>query len=133
MTIGGWVIYFLILAAIGGLAYAVYDSSCTSKGRIRTVYIAVAIAVLLLVGMHWFFGNTASGQRMLIDERSELRQGIERVVTVYTADGKILAQYEGKIDLEQNDGGYVKFDFDGKRYIYYNCFVESIADIGNQR
>lgn len=27
------------------------------------------------------------------------------------------------------DGEYVKFDFDGKRYIYYNCFVESIADI----
>lgn len=27
------------------------------------------------------------------------------------------------------NGGYVKFDFNGKRYIYYNCFVESIADI----
>lgn len=42
---------------------------------------------------------------------------------------KELATYEGKIDIETNDGGYVKFDFDGKRYIYYNCFVESIADI----
>ena len=30
---------------------------------------------------------------------------------------------------ETNNGGYVKFDFNGKRYIYYNCFVESIADI----
>lgn len=129
MTIGGWIVYILMLAVIGGLAYAVYDGSCTSKGRILAVVVAVIISVLLLVGMHWFFGNTASGQRMLIDERSELRQGIERVVTVYTADGKILAQYEGKIDLEQNDGGYVKFDLNGKRYIYYNCFVESIADI----
>lgn len=33
------------------------------------------------------------------------------------------------IDIDTNDGGYVKFDFNGKRYIYYNCFVESIADI----
>lgn len=49
--------------------------------------------------------------------------------TVYTADGKELATYKGKIDLRTNDGEYVKFDFDGKRYIYYNCFVESIADI----
>ena len=131
MTISGWVIYFLILAVIGFCVFCIYDSCFTSRDRILTVAIAVAIAVLLLVGMHWFFGNTASGQRMLIDERSELRQGIERVVTVYTADGKILAQYEGKIDLEQNDGGYVKFDLNGKRYIYYNCFVESIADIEN--
>lgn len=42
---------------------------------------------------------------------------------------KKLATYEGKIDIDTNDGGYVKFDFNGKRYIYYNCFVESIADI----
>lgn len=128
MTIGGWIIYFSILAFIGFFAFLIYDGCCTSRNRLLTVAIAVVIAVLLLVGMHWYFGNTASGQRKLIDERSELGQGIERVVTVYTADGKILAQYEGKIDLEQNDGGYVKFDLDGKRYIYYNCFVESIAD-----
>ena len=54
---------------------------------------------------------------------------MQRTITVYTADGKELAIYEGKIDIDTNDGGYVKFDFNGKRYIYYNCFVESIADI----
>ena len=47
----------------------------------------------------------------------------------YTADGEIIAQYTGKIDIEGNDGGYVLFDYEGKRYTYYNCFVESIADI----
>ena len=55
--------------------------------------------------------------------------GMQRTITVYTADGKELATYKGKIDIDTNDGGYVKFDFNGKRYIYYNCFVESIADI----
>ena len=55
--------------------------------------------------------------------------GMQRTITVYTADGKELATYEGKIDIDTNDGGYVKFDLNGKRYIYYNCFVESIADI----
>lgn len=49
--------------------------------------------------------------------------GMQRTITVYTADGKELATYEGKIDIDTNDGGYVKFDFNGKRYIYYNCFV----------
>lgn len=129
MTIGGWIIFFVVAVVTGVLAVIVCGMCESSTGKTLAVLIAVAIVVLLLVGMLWYFGNTASGQRMLIDERSELEQGIERIVTVYTADGKILAQYEGKIDLEQNDGGYVKFDFDGKRYIYYNCFVESIADI----
>ena len=40
------------------------------------------------------------------------------------------AEFEGKIDIEGNDGGYVLFDYEGKRYTYYNCFVESIAEIG---
>ena len=128
MTIGGWIIYLAFLVLIVFFTWLLLEMCDSSRSRTITTVVAVAIAVVLLVGMHWFFSNTASGQRMLIDERSELGQGIERVVTVYTADGKVLAQYEGKIDLEQNDGGYVKFDLNGKRYIYYNCFVESIAD-----
>lgn len=129
MTIAGWIIFGFVAVVAGLFAFCFYDGSSTRTGRILAIVIPIVVAMLILIGLHWFFGNTASGQRMLIDERSELEKGIERVVTVYTADGKILAQYEGKIDIEQNDGGYVKFDFDGKRYIYYNCFVESIADI----
>jgi len=53
----------------------------------------------------------------------------ETPINVYTADGKLLATYEGKIDIDTNDGGYVKFDFNGKRYIYYNCFIETIAEL----
>lgn len=39
------------------------------------------------------------------------------------------AKYKGKIDIEANQGGYIKFDYKGKRYIYYNCFVESIGEL----
>lgn len=70
-----------------------------------------------------------SRQRAMTDQKSELDNGLERTVTIYTADGEIIAQYTGKIDIEGNDGGYVLFDYEGKRYTYYNCFVESIADI----
>lgn len=65
----------------------------------------------------------------MVDQRSNMQNGLERTVTVYTASGDVIAKYEGLIDLEANEGGYVKFDFEGKRYVYYNCFVESIADI----
>lgn len=70
----------------------------------------------------------ASWDRAVVDMKSDIGGGLNRVVNVYTADGELMATYSGKIDLEMTQGGYVKFDFEGKRYIYYNCFVESIAD-----
>lgn len=71
----------------------------------------------------------SSCERAMIDLQSDMNGGLNRTIKVYTADGEIIAQYDGKIDIEANQGGYLKFDYDGKRYIYYNCFVESIADI----
>ena len=67
--------------------------------------------------------------KAVTDMKSDVNGGMQRTIAVYTADGKELATYKGKIDIDTNDGGYVKFDLNGKRYIYYNCFVESIADI----
>ena len=88
--------------------------------------IAIVLAVFI---MTFSFVGCASWQRAKNDLKSEIRGGLHRVINVYTADGKLLATYEGKIDIDTNDGGYVKFDFNGKRYIYYNCFVETIAEL----
>ena len=71
----------------------------------------------------------ASQDRFMTDIKSEVGNGLQRTVTVYTANEDVIATYEGKIDIESADGDYVKFDLDGKRYIYYNCFVETIAEI----
>lgn len=87
--------------------------------------VAVGMAVMLALGMT----GCASWNRMVTDVKSDFAVGMQRTIKVYTANGDLLAEYEGKIDLSSNEGGYVKFDYDGKRYIYYNCFVESIADI----
>ena len=86
---------------------------------------------VVVLGLTLCIGITgcASWDRAVTDMKSDVNGGMQRTITVYTADGKELATYEGKIDMKTNDGEYVKFDFDGKRYIYYNCFVESIADI----
>jgi len=87
--------------------------------------VAVGMAAMLALGMT----GCASWNRMVTDVKSNFAGGMQRTIKVYTANGDLLAEYEGKIDLESNEGGYVKFDYDGKRYIYYNCFVESIANI----
>ena len=131
MTIAGWILFalFAIIIATAGLALGI-DIVESAAGRIFTAIISLVLIIGLFCGIHWYFNNTASGQRALTDQKSELANGLNRTVTVYTADGNVIAQYKGIIDSEGNDGGYVLFDFEGKRYTYYNCFVESIADIG---
>ena len=131
MTIGGWVIFIFaaIFIGMGGFVLTI-DCVDTASGKALTVLVCILLIAAILCGLLWYFNNTASGQRQMIDQKSNLSNGIERTVTVYTANGEVIAQYEGLIDIETNDGGYVKFDFEGERYIYYNCFVETIAKIG---
>lgn len=93
--------------------------------RSTLICIVVALMLTAIVGLT----SCASCDRLVTDAKSDWGDGLERTIIVYTADGKVLAKYEGKIDLAVNNGGYVKFDFEGKRYIYYNCFVESIAEL----
>lgn len=125
MTIGGWVACIFITVILGVISLVVY-SETDSKGFAITLMV-VGTIVIFGVGL-WYFNNTASGLRAKTDERAELNNGLDRVVVIYTANGDILKKYEGKIDIEQGQG-YVKFDWNGKRYIYYNCYVETIADI----
>lgn len=86
-------------------------------------------AIILTVSLALGMTGCASWNRMVTDVKSDFAGGMHRTIKVYTANGDLLAEYEGKIDIESSNGGYIKFDHDGKRYIYYNCFVESIADI----
>lgn len=130
MTIGGWFVFVLFAICIGCAGFMITVYCDGVAGKCATIVLTIVFIFALLFGMLWFFNNTASGQRALTDQKSDLNNGLERTVNVYTANGDIIATYSGKIDIDTNDGGYVKFDFDGKRYIYYNCFVESIAEIG---
>ena len=130
MTINGWIIFAVIAGGsiLGAIGSAVLCENIAA--RITIPVLCVVATIGLLVGMLWYFGNTASGQRAMVDQQSDFGNGLDRIVRVYTANGDIIAEFEGKIDIEGNDGGYVLFDYEGKRYTYYNCFVESIAEIG---
>lgn len=84
------------------------------------------IAAIVLFCALLYFIAPSSLKRGFKDFKSDWSGGLDRHLTVYTADGQVLAEYDGKIDLESNESGVVKFDFKGKRYMYYNCFVEVI-------
>lgn len=58
-------------------------------------------------------------------------EGLNRILKVYSNDGKKLKEYKGKFDIEQSDeNGKVKFDIGDKRIIIYNAIVtcEEIKD-----
>jgi hypothetical protein len=129
MTITGWVLFALFAFIVGAFAVGAFMMFDSVAAKSISVIVGVILIFALLFGMFWYYDNTASGQRALLDQKSDFNNGIERTVTVYTANGEVIAQYTGKIDIDTNDGGYVKFDFEGKRYIYYNCFIETIAEI----
>ena len=84
------------------------------------------VAIILSLTMMFSLAGCASWQRFVKDVKSDVSNGLQRTVTVYTADGRVLKTYEGKIDLETTEGGIVKFDLNGKRIMYYNCYVEVI-------
>jgi Ni,Fe-hydrogenase I cytochrome b subunit len=129
MTISGWFLFSVFALIIGAFAVGAFMVFDSVAAKSISVIVGVILIFALLFGMFWYFDNTASGQRALLDQKSDFNNGIERTVTVYTANGEVIAQYTGKIDIDTNGGGYVKFDLEGKRYIYYNCFIETIAEI----
>lgn len=129
MPIGAWIIVAFLCAPVIMFAGAFVLDANNMSTRILAILIAILIIGAIVGGFLWYYNNTAAGQRAMVDQKSNFGNGLERTVTIYTANGDVIATYTGLIDIDTNDGGYVKFDFEGKRYIYYNCFVESIAVI----
>lgn len=94
----------------------------------KTILVAFII-LAICVGIGACCYNSQAVRRMGKDIKSDLSGGLNRTVTVYTADGEILKTYKGKIDLETTEGGIVKFDLNGQRIMYYNCYVEVIENV----
>lgn len=73
-----------------------------------------------------FLCGCASISRATKSWSSDMNGGLNRTINVYTLDGKLIATYEGKIDIDDNSNGSIMFDLDGKRYVYYNAIIEVI-------
>lgn len=137
ITIKGWAIFGIVTACVivfTAVAFLfVNENMARSKKRIFTSLGVVLVAGSLIIGafagLHWYYTETAEGRRAVIDQQSNINNGLERTINILNADGEVIRTYTGVIDIEGNDGGYVVFDYNGRRYTYYNCYLESIADI----
>ena len=98
-----------------------------SSGWKTILVTAIILAIALGIGACCY--NSQAIKRTAKDIKSDLNGGLDRTVTVYTADGEVLKTYKGKIDLETTEGGIVKFDLNGQRIMYYNCYVEVIENV----
>lgn len=123
MTIGGFILFGIIVICV--LLIAVFIACCwfdASGGPvpwITSIGIAVALCIGIFVGMNAYYNNTESGKRALKSQESNFNSGIERVVTIYDVNGKVIKHYEGRFDVEYDDDRILFDDENGKRHVVY--------------
>lgn len=89
----------------------------------KNVLILMAIAMCAVV---LSLSSCSSCSREMKTWQSDISGGLDRIVTVYSLDGKVLQTYEGKIDVQSSEGGKVLFDYNGKRIVWYNTPISVI-------
>lgn len=96
----------------------------TKKKDKKSISIGVTLAGLLIVigawaiGI-WYYNGTEAGKRALKTQESNFNGGIKRRVTVYDVEGDMIAEYEGKFDIEYDDDRILFDDEQGLRHIIY--------------
>lgn len=123
MTIGGWflfgIIAICILIIVLFIAWYWFDKKRGPVPWIVSIGIAIALCIGVFVGMNAYYNNTESGKRALKSQESNFNSGIERTVTIYDVNGKVIKQYEGKFDVEYDDDRILFDDENGKRHVVY--------------
>ena len=97
----------VVLVGLGVGAYFIHDDEIGYA--IASFIIGVIIGAIMIVGPI-VYSNTESGKRALKDQNSNFNSGIERVVSVYDVNGKLIEKYEGKFDVETDHDNYILFD-----------------------
>ena len=87
----------------------------------RAIKVCIVVTMILAISVPLF--GCASMTRCTKSLQSDVTGGLDRTVTVYSYDGKIIAQYEGKIDISEESDTEVMFDLNGKRTIITNGIV----------
>ncbi len=109
------IIVVLVGLVVG--AYFIHDDEIGYA--IASFIIGVIIGAIMIVGPI-VYSNTESGKRALKDQKSNFNSGIERVVSVYDVNGKLIEKYEGRFDVEKDHDNYILFDDEeGRRHIIF--------------
>ena len=119
MTVGGWIgfaITALLLLSMGVAVGCLFDNV---KATVGSVVASAVLVVFVLIGMLFYYNNTAAGKRAYKTQESNFNYGIERTVEVYDATGNLLKTYNGKFDIDYDDNRIIFDDENGKRHVIY--------------
>ena len=119
MTVGGWILFAFITAMIMLIGLLVGWAIDENKSVAISMAVSVVLVVFVLIGMLFYYNNTASGKRAYKTQESNFNNGIERIVEVYDATGNLLKTYNGKFDISYDDNRIIFDDENGKRHVIY--------------
>ena len=119
MTIGGWFGFSCIVIVIVLLGWLFSFAAETTSGKSLSLIASIALIVIVFGGMLFYYNATASGKRAFKSQKSELENGIERVVTVYDMEGDVIKVYDGKFDITYDNDRILFDDEQGKRHVIY--------------
>lgn len=78
---------------------------------------------LLVITLVLLSSCTQKQQRGIKNIQSNFGGGLNRTVKVYALDGTLLKEYEGKLDIDEDRNGAIKFDLNGDRVMIYNAIT----------
>lgn len=119
MTVGGWIGFAIIAFLLLSIGIAVGLMLDDGKAMVASVVASAVLVVFVLIGMLFYYNNTASGKRAYKTQESNFNYGIERTVEVYDATGNLLKTYNGKFDIDYDDNRIIFDDENGKRHVIY--------------
>ena len=132
MTIGAWIGFAIaaLIIIIIGLSAGVSLGDGKAAPAVVGTLCGMIVSAIILGFMLWYFGSTEKGKRAMKSQESNFNGGIERTVKVYDIKGEIIAEYEGKFDVDYNESRIIFDDENGKRHIiYYNTATVVIDEI----
>ena len=121
MTIGGWALFWVLTAIIVGAGIGIGIAIADDARGFISLVVTIPICGCILLGMHWWYGNTESGKRAVKTQESNFDGGIRRHVSVYDAVGNLIQEWDGKFDVDfDGDEQRILFDDEnGYRHLVY--------------
>lgn len=133
MTISSVLVCLVLTFIICVVALYIILEIRDPKTTAFSIFLAVILAVVVWIGAYMYINNTASGRRALKTQDSNFHNGIEREVTVYDMNGKVIEHFQGKFDVDYTDERIMFDDENGNRHIiYFKSGTVIINEIGEK-
>lgn len=133
MTIGAIVLCSVVALCLLTVGIAIAVCAESIPGKILGMIVCIVIAVGIWVAGWFYCTHTEGGKRALKTQQSNFNGGIERRVLVYDVLGNVIADYQGKFDIEYDNDRILFDDEEGLRHIiYYPTGTVIIDEIGTE-